>query len=157
MQEEGTFLKHLVKQAGFLFPSVMLAILFFVLAFAGSMYVGIRVIDNYRADVLVRECDALDSALLMYAKAHRQVNPEDVEIRTQKDGNSYMFYTTGPVFPKNLSDLGIVRDEQGYFSEVIDLSEFTYATQTDADGNMTYTLGVTMPNGEYYLSPLSKK
>lgn len=150
-------MKHLVKQAGFLFPSVMLAILFFVLAFAGSMYIGTRVIDNYRADVLVRECDVLDSALLMYAKAHRQVNPEDVEIRTQKDGNSYMFYTTGPVFPKNLSDLGTVRDEQGYFSEAIDLSKFTYATQTDADGNMTYTLGVTMPNGEYYLSPLSKK
>ena len=150
MQEEGAFLKQLVKQAGFLFPSVMLAILFFVLAFAGSMYVGTRVIDNYRADVL-------DSALLMYAKAHRQVDPENVEIRTQQDGNSYMFYTTGPIFPKNLNDLGTVRDEQGYFSEAIDLSKFTYATQTDADGNMTYTLGVTMPNGEYYLSPLSKK
>lgn len=157
MQEEGAFLKQLVKQAGFLFPTVMLAILFFVLAFAGSMYVGTRVIDNYRADVLVRECDALDSALLMYAKAHRQVDPENVEIRMQQDGNSYMFYTTGPIFPKNLSDLGTVRDEQGYFSEAIDLSKFTYTTQTDADGNMTYTLGVTMPNGEYYLSPLSKK
>ena len=68
-----------------------------------------------------------------------------------------MFYTTGPIFPKNLSDLGTIRDEQGYFSEAIDLSKFTYTTQTDADGNMTYTLGVTMPNGEYYLSPLSKK
>ena len=124
-------MKHLVKQAGFLFPSVMLAILFLVLSFAGSFYIGTRVIDNYRADVLVRECDALDSALLMYAKAHRQVGPEDVEIRTQKDGNSYMFYTTGPVFPKNLSDLGTVRDEQGYFSEAIDLSKFTYTTHVE--------------------------
>lgn len=150
-------MKHLVKQAGFLFPSVMLAILFFVLAFAGSIYIGTRVTDNYRADMLVRECDALDSALLMYAKAHRQVDSKNVEIRTQQDGNSYMYYTTGPTFPRNLSDLGIVRDEQGYFSEAIDLSKFTYTTQTDADGNMTYTLGVTMPNGEYYLSPLSKK
>lgn len=157
LQEEGTFLKHLVKQAGFLIPSVMLAILFFVLAFAGSIYIGTRVIDNYRADMLVRECDVLDSALLMYAKAHRQVDPENVEIRTQQDGNSYMYYTTGRIFPRNLSDLGTIRDEQGYFSEAIDLSKFTYTTQTDADGNMTYTLGVTMPNGEYYLSPLSKK
>lgn len=150
-------MKHLVKQAGFLFPSVMLAILFFVLTFAGSIYIGTRVIDNYRADMLVRECDVLDSALLMYAKAHRHVDPENVEIRTQQDRNSYMYYTTGPIFPRNLSDLGTVRDEQGYFSEAIDLSKFTYTTQTDADGNMTYTLGVTMPNGEYYLSPLSKK
>lgn len=150
-------MKHLVKQAGFLFPSVMLAILFFVLTFAGSIYIGTRVIDNYLADMLVRECDVLDSALLMYAKAHRHVDPENVEIRTQQDRNSYMYYTTGPIFPKNLSDLGTVRDEQGYFSEAIDLSKFTYTTQTDADGNMTYTLGVTMPNGEYYLSPLSKK
>ena len=31
-------MKQLVKQAGFLFPSVMLAILFFVLAFAGAVY-----------------------------------------------------------------------------------------------------------------------
>ena len=139
-----------------MFPSVMLAILFFVLTFAGSIYIGTRVIDNYRADMLVRECDVLDSALLMYAKAHRQVDPENVEIRKQ-DRNSYMYYTTGPIFPRNLSDLGTVRDEQGYFSEAIDLSKFTYTTQTDADGNMTYTLGVTMPNGEYYLSPLSKK
>lgn len=150
-------MKHLVKQAGFMFPSVMLAILFFVLTFAGSIYIGTRVIDNYRADMLVRECDVLDSALLMYAKAHRHVDPENVEIRTQQDRNSYMYYTTGPIFPRNLSDLGTVRDEQGYFSEAIDLSKFTYTTQTDADGNMTYTLGVTMPNGEYYLSPLSKK
>lgn len=150
-------MKHLVKQAGFLFPSVMLAILFFVLTFAGSIYIGTRVIDNYLADMLVRECDVLDSALLMYAKAHRHVDPENVEIRTQQDGNSYMYYTTGRIFPRNLSDLGTVRDEQGYFSEAIDLSKFTYTTQTDADGNMTYTLGVTMPNGEYYLSPLSKK
>lgn len=150
-------MKHLVKQAGFLFPSVMLAILFFVLTFAGSIYIGTMVIDNYRADMLVRECDVLDSALLMYAKAHRHVDPENVEIRTQQDRNSYMYYTTGPIFPRNLSDLGTVRDEQGYFSEAIDLSKFTYTTQTDADGNMTYTLGVTMPNGEYYLSPLSKK
>lgn len=150
-------MKHLVKQAGFLFPSVMLAILFFVLTFAGSIYIGTRVIDNYLADMLVRECDVLDSALLMYAKAHRHVDPENVEIRTQQDRNSYMYYTTGPIFPRNLSDLGTVRDEQGYFSEAIDLSKFTYTTQTDADGNMTYTLGVTMPNGEYYLSPLSKK
>ena len=150
-------MKHLVKQAGFLFPSVMLAILFFVLTFAGSIYIGTRVIDNYLADMLVRECDVLDSALLMYAKAHRHVDPENVEIRTQQDRNSYMYYTTGPIFPRNLSDLGPVRDEQGYFSEAIDLSKFTYTTQTDADGNMTYTLGVTMPNGEYYLSPLSKK
>ena len=142
-----------------MFPSVMLAILFFVLTFAGSIYIGTRVIDNYQADMLVRECDVLDSALLMYAKAHRQVDPENVEIRTrtQQDRNSYMYYTTGPIFPRNLSDLGTVRDEQGYFSEAIDLSKFTYTTQTDADGNMTYTLGVTMPNGEYYLSPLSKK
>lgn len=150
-------MKHLVKQAGFLFPSVMLAILFFVLTFAGSIYIGTRVIDNYLADMLVRECDVLDSALLMYAKAHRHVDPENVEIRTQQDRNSYMYYTTGPIFPRNLSDLGTVQDEQGYFSEAIDLSKFTYTTQTDADGNMTYTLGVTMPNGEYYLSPLSKK
>ena len=150
-------MKHLVKQAGFLFPSVMLAILFFVLTFAGSIYIGTMVIDNYRADMLVRDCDVLDSALLMYAKAHRHVDPENVEIRTQQDRNSYMYYTTGPIFPRNLSDLGTVRDEQGYFSEAIDLSKFTYTTQTDADGTMTYTLGVTMPNGEYYLSPLSKK
>ena len=73
-------MKHLVKQAGFLFPSVMLAILFFVLTFAGSIYIGTMVIDNYRADMLVRECDVLDSALLMYAKAHRHVDPENVEI-----------------------------------------------------------------------------
>lgn len=148
---------HLKKQAGFILPSIMLAILFLVLAFAGSMYVGVKVVDNYRADVLVRECDALDSALLMYAKAHRQVDPRNVEIRTQQGGASYTFYTTGPIFPKNLSDLGTIRDEQGYFSEAIDLSKFTYTTQTDEDGNMSYTLGVTMPNGEYYLSPLSKK
>lgn len=149
-------MKQLVKQAGFLFPTVMLAILFFVLAFAGSMYVGTRVIDNYRADVLVRECDALDSALLMYAKAHRQVDPENVEMDAAGWELIHVLHN-GADFPKNLSDLGTVRDEQGYFSEAIDLSKFTYTTQTDADGNMTYTLGVTMPNGEYYLSPLSKK
>ena len=139
-----------IKQSGFIIPSVMLAILFLVLVFAGSVYMGSKIINNYRADMLVRECDVLDSALIMYAKAHRQVAPDNVVIKMKSNGELYTFYTTGAIFPNSLSDLGIIRDEQGYFSKSIDLSKFTYTTQTDVDGNMTYTLGVTMPNGEYY-------
>ena len=49
--------------------------------------------------------------------------------------------------------IGNLEDLMHIHSEIVYLS----MCKTDADGNMTYTLGVTMPNGEYYLSPLSKK
>lgn len=144
------------KLKGILFPNVMLAILTLVLAFGGAAYLGGQVVNSYRTDLLMRECDALDAALLMYAKAHRHVAPSDVEIKQQSDGNSHMFYTTSSIFPQTLPELGSVR-AQGYFSEAIDLSKFKYTTQMASDGSMTYTLEVELPNGEIYISPLSKK
>ena len=93
----------------------------------------------------------------MYAKSHRVVGPAQVEIRSDREGSDYLFYKSGARYPKNLAELGTVRDEQGYFAEEIDLSKFTYTTAKDSNGNMTYTLGVTMPNGYYYTSPRSGK
>lgn len=145
------------KQPGVIILPVMIMILFYVISFTGAAYLGSQILDNYRANVLVRECDALDNALLMYAKAHRRVNPDSIRIKKEGSDNSGVYYATGPIFPETLDDLGIVRREQGCFSMAINLSKFTYTTQVDADGNMTYTLGVTMPNGTYYISPLSKK
>lgn len=146
-----------MKQKGFITVNIMIAVLILVIAISGAGYAGSRIVDNYRADSLVRQCNAIDNALLMYAKAHRQVAPENVRFQEQSGGSKYLFYTTGKIYPRNLNELGTVRDEQGYFSQEIDLSQFTYQTQTKADGSMTYTLEVTMPNGNTYVSPLSEK
>ena len=146
-----------MKKDGYMVWEICLAILFLVTAFGGASYLGAKAVDNYRADELKRECDAIDSALVVWAKNHRQVSAADVSIRTDADGNEYLAYATGGMFPKTLAELGTVSTEQGYFSEEIDLTKFSYATQTGSDGKMTYTLGVTMPNGYYYISPLSKK
>lgn len=146
-----------VKKAGFILPNVIVAILFWVTAFAGSAYLGSRIVDDYRAYVLTRQCDVLDSALIMYAKTHRAVAAQNVRMRTNSEGKEVMSYTTGAIYPANLKLLGTVRDEQGYFSQEIDLSKFSYSTKKDSNGNMIYSLGVTMPNGYFYTSPHSGK
>ena len=146
-----------MKRSGFFQLDVLLMIFFWVLLLSGTAYLGSRIVEDYRAYNLTRQLDVLDNALLMYAKSHRSVGTAQVEVRADREGNDYLFYKSGARYPKNLAELGKVRDEQGYFAEAIDLSKFTYTTAKDSNGNMTYTLGVTMPNGYYYTSPRSGK
>jgi predicted secreted protein len=72
------------------------------------------------------------------------------------DSEGKLVYKKTAVYPKSLSELKLVQSEFGYFSGNINLTDFTYSTST-VSGQMTYELGVVLPNGQYYTSPFSNK
>jgi hypothetical protein len=121
------------------------------LLFSGGFYAGSHLIANYRTSRLQMDCAAIDQALEMYAKAHQNVLLDSVK----ENSKGTLSYARGRAYPNDLQELGIVQTEDGYFTEKIDLSQFTYTANTDATGAMTYELGVTLPNGSYYKSPRS--
>lgn len=121
--------------------------------FSGGIATGYHVMNNYKADALVRQCEVLDRSLQIYSKMHKAVLLNSVDI----DENGKLKYYNTKIYPKNLEELGIIQDEQGYFSKDIDLSKFTYTVTRDANGSMTYKLGVVLPNGKFYTSSHSDK
>ena len=139
---------------GQLLISPVICILIILILFAGGVYLGSNVVKDYRSDVLARECDVLDQALALYAKSHMEIQEDSISYDAD---TSKLTYTKAKSYPATLKDLGVVRDEQAYFTKEIDLSKFDYTVSTDADGKTTYKLGVHMPNGYYYTSPYSGK
>lgn len=144
MKLKGLFLS--IKAV--LFCAIAL-ILFGVGAFTGS-----TVINNYRTTSLINEMDIIDRALEMYSKSHVNVQKSTVKTDTNTKKTTY---AKTRIYPSNLSELGKVNNEQGYFSKEINLSKFKYSTSTTSDNIMTYELGVTLPNGHYQRSRKSNK
>lgn len=142
------------KLRGFALLSTMAAITAVIILFSGGVYLGSKVIRDYRTDVMVRECDVLDHALQQYAMSHTSIQ-EGSETYTEEKGVQFQ---PDRVFPATLKELGVVRDEQAYFAKTIDLTQFDYSVTTDPTTKQhTYTLSVHMPNGFYYTSPMSGK
>jgi len=145
----------LKKKYGIVFSwQAVLVLSFLLIIFSGGGYLGNYTISNYYANRLITECDAIDRALEMYAKSHRSVLTDTTRIYS--DSNK-LIYESGRVYPDNLSELGIVQSEDGYFTTKINLNQFSYQTQKNANGKMTYELGVNLPNGVHYTSPRSNK
>lgn len=142
------------KKTGMIFSLELIMVLsVMVVTFSSGFYLGGKVINNFRSEQLKNECMAIDRALEMYSKAHRSVLSDTV--RADVTGNK-LVYESGRVYPENLSDLGVIQSEFGYFTTKINLTKFSYQT-TETNGAMTYELGVTLPNGAYYKSPRSNK
>ena len=92
---------------------------------------------NQRAR-LIRQCDELDSALDRYASYHREANKK--------------------IYPKELSALGAVYDDEAGFFENknVDFSQFDYEAKLDkTTGEYIYRLGTHLPGGYYYKSKKS--
>ena len=144
-----------MKLKGMLFS--LKAILVCALAailFGAGLFAGSTLIKNYRTTSLINEMDVIDRALEMYSKSHINVRPSTVTTNSETNITSY---TRTRMYPKTPKELGVVRNEQGYFSKEIDLSKFRYSTNITSDNVMTYELGVTLPDGFYQRSRQSNK
>lgn len=149
---------NLKKNGYIFFNESLITVLIYVILFSGGISLGYCLINNHKADLIVQECVSIDTALIMYSKSHQQIVPGSIQIgESGESGESKLNYQNGPIYPQNLSDLGIIQKEFGYFSRAIDLSKFSYTVKKKSDGRMTYELGVTMPNGNYYQSPNSNQ
>lgn len=142
------------KLSGFALISTTIAIVTVIIVFSGGVYLGSKVVRDYRTEVVMRECDVLDDALHQYAMSHTSIQSDSVKY-DEKNG---VQFTPDRIYPETLKELGVVRDEQAYFAKNIDLTKFDYKVTTDATTKLhTYTLAVHMPNGFYYTSPMSGK
>lgn len=140
----------LKKTHGIIFTlESVLVLLFLLIVFGGGIYSGSYAVSNYRTSVLQYDCDAIDRALEMYSKAHQAVRTDTVSTDPISE---QLVYEKSRVYPKDLSELGVIQSEDGYFTTKINLSGFSYQTKTDSNGKMTYELGVNLPNGTYYTS-----
>lgn len=145
--------KTWVKVHGYTLLTVCIYVLMCITLFASSLYMGHQFVENYKKDVLIHQCDVLDRTLAIYAKMHQAVRTDSIKL----DVKSNLTYTHTRIFPETLDELGTIQDEQGYFSKEIDFSQFTYSVKKNANGSMTYKLGVTLPDGKFYTSPQSDK
>lgn len=125
-----------------------------VIGFGMSMYLGSNIVRDYKTQVIMRECDVLDQVLEKYSISHADV--ADADVAHAGDNTNNVIYHMKRNYPKDLNELGAIRDERAFFSDRIDLSKFSYQTHTDPAQGMTYTLSVSLPNGFYYKSPNSK-
>lgn len=145
--------KTSVKVHGYTLLTVCIYVLMCIILFASSVCIGHQFVENYKKDLLIHQCDVLDRTLAIYAKMHQAVRTDSVRFDEKKN----LTYTHTRIFPESLEDLGTIQDEQGYFSKEIDFSQFTYTVKKNANGSMTYKLGVTLPDGKFYTSPQSDK
>ena len=137
-----------MKRRGILLLQVISMGIVFLLLFGASAYSGAHFVNNVKAHVLMTDCDAIDRALELWAKAHQGVNADSVTYDTNGKSN----YSKHRLYPANLEELGEIQ-EMGYFSsQTIDLSKFRYSTFDDATA---YEMEVTLPNGTIYTSPRS--
>ena len=123
------------------------------IVFAGGVSIGYRFVENYKKDLLIHQCDVIDRSLAMYSKMHKAVRTDSVQIDDEKG----ITYSHTHIFPESLEQLGIIQDEQGYFSKEIDFSQFTYSVKKNPNGSMTYKLGGKLPDGKFYKSLQSDK
>ena len=135
--------------------STVVACLMLLIVMGSGFFLGSKVVRDYKTQAVMRECDVIDSALARYSLSHVHIQDDTVGYTGT---TTVINYTKDRSYPASLEDLGVLRDEQGYFSEIIDLSKFDYSVSVDAHTQVTtYTLGVYLPNGYYYTSPLSGK
>lgn len=156
-------IKHEYKKAGLLYSVQMVFVMIMVMIiFSGGVYLGSQTVDNYRRDMLIEQSKAIDHALQMYAKAHLAVDTSTCVINDEK---TKLKYTKTRIYPNNLQELGVIRDNFGYLSrhlkfqslDNVNYDLFRYSVQKSDDGNMTYQLEVKLPNGYNYTSPGSNK
>ncbi len=105
-----------------------------------GVVLGYRELELSQRDRLIRECDELDEALAIYASYHREADTK--------------------VYPKELSDLGAVYDEEAgiLWDKNVDFTQFEYAVEQDkSTGNYYYKLGAHLPGGYYYKSKKSRE
>lgn len=145
--------KVISKTYGYTLFSAVIYVAMMIIMFSGGIAADYQVVNNYRADSLMRQCEILDRSLQIYSKMHKAVLMNSVTL----DENNKLQYSHTRIYPDSLEELGIVQDEQGYFSRDIDLSKFTHTVTKNANGSMTYKLGVTLPNGKFYTSPQSDR
>ena len=144
--------KKIMKSPGVLMTSTVIYVVMCIV-FAGGVSIGYRFVENYKKDLLIHQCDVIDRSLAMYSKMHKAVRTDSGQIDDEKG----ITYSHTHIFPESLEQLGIIQDEQGYFSKEIDFSQFTYSVKKNPNGSMTYKLGVTLPVGNFYTSPQSDK
>lgn len=134
-----------MKRRGILSIGVVFVSVLFLIVFAGGIYGGAHMVQNIKTSSLIVQCDAIDRALELWAKAHRKVDDASITY----DSNGKMSFSRKRLYPENLNELGEVQ-EMGYFAkETIDLSQFIYST---IDNGTQYRLEVTLPNGAVYTS-----
>ena len=139
------------KRNGYTLFSTIIAIVFLVTFCASGIFLGNYMVNSFKTDNLVLQCDAIDRALVLYSDAHNAVLTTSVTL----DEENRILYKHTRVYPDSLEELGIIRYEQGYFSAEIDFNQFHYTVNKKDDGSMTYKLSVIMPNGMVYVSPCS--
>lgn len=145
------------KFHGILLINHIITIIVFLLMTSTSIYASKEFINNYKADQLVAECNAIDRALMKYSESHIQVLEDSIEFVPDAEGNKVIKYTKVRAYPETLNELKSLKTEHGGLVDPIDLDKFTYTVTRDAYGQMTYSLGVTMPNGSVYQSAFSNK
>lgn len=143
-----------LKTHGVLLYYPLTYIIMAMVMLSGGIVSGYYVVESYKCDALRHQCDLIDRSLNIYAKMHKAVLLNSINLNQEKNTIDYM---STKVYPNSLDELEIIQDEQGYFSREIDFSQFTYSVSKKNDGSMTYKLGVRLPNGKMYISPQSNQ
>lgn len=111
-------------------------ILFFLMAaaFYVGVYVGYTKTTVYMTAQRQAECEIIDHALYTYSASKKTT--------AQPNVNNY---------PAELKDLGALRNPKAFLFKNIDVDNFSYKPTGDTN-QMTYELGVHLPNGIFYKS-----
>lgn len=138
-----------------------------VMMFSSGIYLGISAVSAYRADQLRATAESIDHSLFLYSQSHKKLDPDSIYI-VEQDSKQHIKSKSKPVYPADLTEIGIVQTKFGYISELITFTNtvsasdlkgiFHYEPVLDPDGECTaYNLRVRLPNGEIYISPGSKE
>ena len=89
-----------------------------VMMFSSGIYLGISAVSAYRADQLRATAESIDHSLFLYSQSHKKLDPDSIDI-VEHDTKQYIKSKSKPVYPADLTEIGIVQTKFGYISELI--------------------------------------
>lgn len=147
--------------------NVILMAVFATIILSCTMTLGYHAVKNHTINTLQISAGRIDEALAEYARHYQGVSIDSVNV---DDTKPEVFYNTTELYPKNITELAVLRDQYGYIPRTVifkgvDVTNekygvFDYTTNYDeSTGLMTYHLTVSLPpdGSEVYVSRGSDK
>lgn len=139
----------MLKKSGMVEFNIAILLVVMMILAAGS-FSGASLYTSYETKMAIEECDVIDRAINVYAKAHKGVVADSA---TWDDEKNRIEYHQMRLYPEDMDELKSMQSA-GMFTQDIDLSKYTYTAEDD---RTEYILEVTLPNEAIYRSRGSKK
>lgn len=137
------------KKRGFVLINLVTVLVVMAILSAGS-FAGANLYISYQTKMAVEECEVIDKAINVYAKAHKAMQSDSA---TWDDEKNHIKYKEVRIYPADMDELKDMQDA-GMFTQDVDLSKYSYSTNED---RTEYSLEVILPNEEHFKSTGSTK